>query len=67
MAQDSTPAKGRRERVIVYLDASDVEALDAAQGAAAVPPTRSALVRAAVRRGLPLLVQPTEEPAAPAA
>lgn len=44
--------KPRVIRVSVDLPAAEVEELDAAIDAMAVPPTRSSLLRVAIRRGL---------------
>ncbi len=45
--------KGRRVRVVVDLDATDADAIEAFRERAIARPSRSEVIRAALRRGLP--------------
>jgi metal-responsive CopG/Arc/MetJ family transcriptional regulator len=45
--------KARRVRVVVDLDASDAEAIEAFRNRNVARPSRSEVIRAALRRGLP--------------
>jgi hypothetical protein len=53
--------------VVVLFDASEAAAIDTVIAAAPVRPSRAAVVRAALRRGLPLLVVANAPPAPEAA